>query len=151
MHKLYIYNSCILSYHLFCFLRYFYQNTMLNFSLKVLIILVLLCGFLLYLFKQLYSPRPVLSYYVKTIAKQNNLEDIISIQVHTNWYFVKYQLFEVIISIQAALYIQGRRSVRRARGATRKVRALVSEGEPKNWGLGCIPEKFFGAAPFRLA
>ena len=30
------------------------------------------------------SPRPVLSYYVKTIAKQNNLEDIISIQVHTN-------------------------------------------------------------------
>ena len=46
---------------------------------------------------------------------------------------------------------QGRRSVGRARGASRKVRALVSEGEPKNGGSGCIPVKFFGATPFRLA
>ena len=48
MQKLQIYNSCILSYHIFCFLRYCCQNIMQNFSLKVLIIQVLLCGFLLY-------------------------------------------------------------------------------------------------------
>ena len=46
---------------------------------------------------------------------------------------------------------QGRRSVGRARGASNKVRALVSEGEPNNGGSGCIPGKFFGATPSRLA
>ena len=35
MHKLYIYSSCIFSYHLFYFLSYFCQNGILNFSLKV--------------------------------------------------------------------------------------------------------------------
>ena len=45
MQKLYIYSRCILSYHLFCLLRYFCQNIMLNFSLKLLIILDLSCGF----------------------------------------------------------------------------------------------------------
>ena len=45
MHKLYIYNSCIFSYHLFYFLSYFCQNGVLNFSLKLLIIRVLLCRY----------------------------------------------------------------------------------------------------------
>ena len=47
MHKLYIYTSCIFSYRLFYFLSYFCQNGVLNFSLKILVIQVLLCGFLL--------------------------------------------------------------------------------------------------------
>ena len=38
MDKLYIYDGCILSYHLFYFLRYFSQNIMLNFSIVILII-----------------------------------------------------------------------------------------------------------------
>ena len=47
MQKLYIYNSCILSYNLFYYLSYFYENVILNFSLKFLIIWFILCGFLL--------------------------------------------------------------------------------------------------------
>ena len=45
MQKLYIYNSSILSYHLFYFLSYFYQNTMLDISLDVLVIQVIYAGF----------------------------------------------------------------------------------------------------------
>ena len=48
MHKLFIYTSCIFSYHLFDFLSYLCQNGILNFSLKLLIIQVLSSGFLLY-------------------------------------------------------------------------------------------------------
>ena len=48
MHRLYIYSSCIFSYHLFYFQSYFCQNVIQNFSLRVHMIQVFLCGFLLH-------------------------------------------------------------------------------------------------------
>ena len=55
----------------------------------------------------------------------------------------KPTLFHKKCMLDQVGFLQRRRSVGRARGASRKVRALVSEGEPKNGGLGVHPREMF--------